>query len=637
MQQRGWSMFSESSITFASSPMPQIIVDPVADVIMEVNDPGAALFWNSRDKLIGQNFSHFFHPTFNRLLVFTQAVLEIGHYWSADLSIFNKKDKRSKDLEINACVIQDERKKSSDNVKLHLFLQDINEIDRKRATAAAHKHYLSGIAHWKRVEKFFQEVEKDNQLILNAAGEGIYGIDAKGCTTFVNPVAEDLLGWTADELAGKDIHQMIHHSYEHGHTYEKCNCPIYLAFKKGVVQRVLDEVFWRKDGQPIPVEYTSTPIMDNGYLVGAVVVFRDVTEQKKAQNSLLEALDEVESLKLKLEQENAYLKSEMRGEYNHHEIVGSSPVIQKVIQQIEMVGPTDASVLITGESGTGKELVARAIHEASDRKDRPLIRVNCAAIPREIFESEFFGHVKGSFTGAINDRVGRFELADGGTIFLDEVGELPYDLQSKLLRVLQEQQFERVGDTKTRSINTRVIAATNQNLLQQVEEKEFRQDLYFRLNVFPIELPPLRDRVDDVPLLAMHFLEKTKIKFNKLHTQINVAQMSKLSAYQWPGNIRELQNVIERQVIVASSNNLVFDDLIQEQAVGGMNSKPINTVHLMTEEQHKEQQRELIIKALVQTKGKVSGEYGAAQVLGIKPTTLASRIKKYQINTKAYK
>ena len=617
---------------FIGSPIPQVIVDPLNDIIEGANNRARDLFWSSSETLTGQAFSLFFGEAFDKLVVFTQAVLEQGHYWSTDLSIVDSERQRERNLEINATVIGE-----PGTPKLHLYLQYVKEIDRKRATAAAHKHYLSGLGHWKRVEKFFEDVERDNQLILNAAGEGIYGVDAKGCTTFVNPVAEELLGWSAQELVGEEIHKIIHHSHEHGEAYEKACCPIYAAFKDGTVHRVLDEVFWCKDGSSIPVEYTSTPIMDNGYLVGAVVVFRDVTKQKKSQQSLIDALNEVESLKRRLEQENAYLQQEMMVEYNHHEIVGNSAGIQKVIQQIEMVGPTDATVLITGESGTGKELVARAIHEASERRERPLIRVNCAAIPREIFESEFFGHVRGAFTGAVNDRVGRFEIADGGTIFLDEVGELPYDLQGKLLRVLQEQQFERVGEAKTRNVDVRVIAATNQDMLAQVEQQKFRNDLYFRLNVFPVELPPLRDRAEDIPLLAMSFLNKTKQKFKRPNLQINISQMAQLSAYHWPGNIRELQNVIERQVIVATQDNIVFDLSESTSSVIANADQALSAQGLITESEQKRQNKAVIIQALERSKGKVSGDGGAAALLAIKPTTLASRIKKYGIDPRSFK
>ncbi len=621
-----------SDYSFDNSPMAQLIVNPFADSIEAINPAGASLFWGSKEGLTGAQFSRYFRTSFNGLLAFTQAVLELGQFWSSELSIYDFDTERTRDLEISAGIVGEQS-----DLRLHLYIQDVHEVDRKRALSTAQKHYLSGLNHWKRVERFFQEVERDNQLILNAAGEGIYGVDAKGCTTFVNPVAEQILGWTANELAGKEIHKIIHHSHEHGERYAKHSCPIYAAFRDGAVHRVIDEVFWRKDGRPIPVEYTSTPINDNGYLVGAVVVFRDVTEQKMAKQSLIEALEEVESLKHKLEQENAYLQEEILVDHNHHKIVGSSAEIQKVIQQIDLVGPTDASVLITGESGTGKELVARAIHEASQRKKRPLIRVNCAAIPRDVFESEFFGHVRGAFTGAVTDRVGRFELADGGTIFLDEIGELPYELQGKLLRVLQEKQFERIGDSTTRSVDVRVIAATNQDLQELAIGKRFRQDLYFRLNVFPIQLPPLRDRKTDIPILALHFIDKTKQRFNRPNIHISVAQMNRLVAYQWPGNIRELQNVIERQVIVATDNNLIFDSLIPAHVDMQAADPPVMTAGVVTELERKQQDKVRIITALKRSKGKVSGKNGAAELLQVKPTTLASRIKKYRIDVRSYK
>ena len=618
--------------SFDNSPVAQLIVNPYTDRIDEINPAAAKLFWNCKDALTNHRFSVFFDGSINNLIVFTQAVLELGQFWSSDLTISSLDTQASRDLEVSAGTIGVEPR-----MRLHLYLHDIHEIDRKRALASAHKHYLSGLSHWKRVERFFQEVERDNQLILNVAGEGIYGVDAKGCTTFVNPVAEELLGWTGAELAGKEIHNIIHHSHEHGDQYAKQNCPIYAAFRDGAIHRVTGEVFWRKDGRAIPVEYTSTPIKDNGYLVGAVVVFRDVTEQERAKKSLLEALNEVEVLRHKLEQENAYLQEEILVDHNHHKIVGTSLAIQKVIQQIELVGPTDASVLLTGESGTGKELVARAIHEASQRSERPLIRVNCAAIPRDVFESEFFGHVRGAFTGAVTDRVGRFELADGGTIFLDEIGELPYELQGKLLRVLQEQQFERIGDSTTQTVDVRVIAATNQDLQLRVKDNLFRQDLYFRLNVFPVELPALRDRKDDIPTLAMHFLDKTKRRFGRPEIQISVSQMNQLIAYHWPGNIRELQNVIERQVIVAKDNNLVFDSLLPVESDSLTHDVQYQEAPVLTESEIKKQDKARIISALRHCKGKVSGVNGAANLLQIKPTTLSSRIKKYHIDVRTYR
>ena len=271
------------------------------------------------------------------------------------------------------------------------------------------------------------------------------------------------------------------------------------------------------------------------------------------------AYEEIAQLKSRLEQENRYLQEEISAEQGFGDLVGKSTALRKVLRELELVAPTDATVLVLGESGTGKELLAREIHKRSARQAKPLIRVNCASIPRELYESEFFGHTKGSFTGAVKDRAGRFEVADGGTLFLDEVGEIPLDLQSKLLRVLQEQQYERVGDERTRQVDVRVIAATNRNLEKEVEVGRFRQDLYYRLNVYPIEMAPLRKRPDDIPLLAAHLSKAVSKKLKCPEPRVQEAEVAKLQRYQWPGNVRELQNVIERAVITSRGTPLRFD------------------------------------------------------------------------------
>jgi transcriptional regulator with GAF, ATPase, and Fis domain len=291
-------------------------------------------------------------------------------------------------------------------------------------------------------------------------------------------------------------------------------------------------------------------------------------------------------------------------------------------------------VLVSGESGTGKELIARAIHERSERHERPLIRVNCAAIPRELFESEFFGHVRGAFTGAIKDRTGRFELADGGTIFLDEVGEIPLELQSKLLRVLQEGQIERVGEERTRNINVRVIAATNRDLKADAAAKLFREDLYFRLNVFPVEVVPLRSRISDIPLLAAHFVSLICKRLNRSEPRLTLANVKQLQGYYWPGNIRELQNVIERAIIISKDGRLRFDlagagvEIDSIDLTGGDDNAPAVP---FTEQERIKRDRANISVALKITSGKISGKQGAAELLGIKPTTLVSRMKSLQI------
>jgi PAS domain S-box-containing protein len=490
-----------------------------------------------------------------------------------------------------------------------------------------------GLTEWQRAERVFRDIERENRLILRAAGEGIYGVNAEGKTTFVNPAAERMLGWTADELVGKDIHSIVHHTHPDGTHYPHEDCPIYAAFRDGAVHTVVDEVFWRKDGSPVWVEYTSTPIRDRNVIVGAVIVFRDVTERRESDIRLRAALAEVGQLRERLELENAYLQEEIRIEMNAG-IVGTSEPVQAVLRQIRLVGPTTATVLITGESGTGKELIARAIHEASERSDRPLIRVNCAAIPRELFESEFFGHVKGAFTGAIRDRIGRFELADGGTLFLDEVGEIPLELQSKLLRVLQEGVFERVGEERTRRVDVRVIAATNRDLKQAVHRRQFREDLFFRLNVFPIESVPLRERRTDIPLLAQHFLEREN-QAKRLNLRLSEADIARLCHYDWPGNVRELQNVIERASILSRNGRLTIDlpDALRHETVAALKSQLAPVAgEILTETQLRVLEQDNIRAALKACKGKVSGPGGAAQLLGMKPTTLASRIKALQLD-----
>lgn len=350
-----------------------------------------------------------------------------------------------------------------------------------------------------------------------------------------------------------------------------------------------------------------------------------------------QALEEIESLKLQLEQENEYLREEV-STTAFGELIGHSPALHKISQQIDLVAPTDSSVLILGESGTGKELVAREVHRRSGRVDRPLIKVNCAAVPRELYESEFFGHAKGSFTGAVRDRAGRFELADGGTLFLDEIGEIPLDLQAKLLRILQERELERIGEERTRRVNVRIIAATNRDLREEASKGRFRQDLFYRLSVFPIELAPLRDRVEDIPLLAEHFLHHFARKFGRKKFKLTLANVQQLQRYAWPGNIRELQHVLERAAILSQDGKLNFD-LQASPPLNRSTQAPLSNAagrlrQVMTEDQLQELQAANIRLALEQTGGKIYGEGGAAELLGMKPTTLSSRIQKLGVRTK---
>jgi PAS domain S-box-containing protein len=624
---------------FGQAREAMLLIDPLQDRVHGANDAACRLLRRRRDLLVGTPATRLFPDELPALVVFTDSVLENGAGWTNELAC-RTGDGRDLSVEISASAVR-----LGERAWLLLMLRDLAAERRRQEEAAAHRFVRRGIAEWRNMERVFQDIEHENQLILRAAGEGIYGLNNEGKTTFVNPAAERLLGWSAEEMVGKSMHHLVHHSHPDGSVYPRRSCPIYAAFQDGQVHHVEDEVFWRKDGTSIPVEYTSTPIRDHGRLVGAVVVFRDISDRKQAEAELRRALDEVGALKQRLEMENAYLLEEIEAEHDHQEIVGNSAAMRRVMSQVALVAPTDASVLVTGESGTGKELIARAIHRASPRSSRPLVRVNCAAVPRDLFESEFFGHARGAFTGAVRDRTGRFELADGGTLFLDEVGEIPLELQGKLLRVLQEGQFERVGEARTRTVDVRVIAATNRDLQADVGAGRFREDLYFRLNVFPVESVPLRARRDDIPLLAAHFLARASRKLKTPPLALSRADAERLMAYPWPGNVRELENVIERAVILSRDGRLRLELPQNEADCTGMDRRqgaeappqagPSRAPE--TEAERRRRERENVIAALRATGGRVFGKGGAAEVLGLKPTTLASRLKRMGIDARSYR
>ena len=377
--------------------------------------------------------------------------------------------------------------------------------------------------------------------------------------------------------------------------------------------------------------FAGHPLIFRGELLGVLALFgrRPLTAEEFDRLAIFaneaavaiknaQLFAEVEQLKNRLQAENLYLREEIRLEHNFEEIVGNSTAIKSVLRKVEQVAPTDSTVLILGETGTGKELMARAIHHLSTRKTRPLVKVNCGAIPANLIESELFGHEKGAFTGAVTKRIGRFELANGGTIFLDEVGELPADAQVKLLRVLQEREFDRVGSSAPTKVDVRVIAATNRDLAQAVKEGRFRADLLYRLNVFPIEIPSLRARASDVPLLVRFYADKFSKKFGKRLSEIPQASMDRLVSYAWPGNVRELENVIERAAIVSQGSALMIDDTLLSGTSGPMALS--GTLE--------EMEKAYILQVLKDTEWLIEGKRGAAIRLGLHPNTLRSRMTK---------
>jgi formate hydrogenlyase transcriptional activator len=436
------------------------------------------------------------------------------------------------------------------------------------------------------------------------------GLDSKFIK--VNRAAMKTLGIRADQIEGTYGSSFIPDTPDAQRRLKEA----FDSIGRGVdTSGVVLELRRKDNGQPIWIQWWSNPDVGGQF---TRTMFIDITDK---------VLMEQEQAKLKAE--NKYLQEEIKLNNNFEEIVSKSKNFHKILQQIEQVASTDATVLITGESGTGKELLARAIHNISNRSKRPLIKINCANLPANLIESELFGHERGAFTGAMERKIGRFELADNGTLFLDEIGELPVELQAKLLRVLQEGEFERLGNPKTLKVNVRVIAATNRNLEEAIAKKEFREDLFYRLNVFPVISPPLRDRKEDIPLLVKHFVKKYEGKMGKEITNVPAKVIDALMLYDWPGNIRELENLIERGLILSRGNTLEYGSWVPSVKISSNDSagKPIPQKLDDIEKKH-------IITILEKTNWKVSGEKGAAKILGLNATTLEARMKKLGIERK---
>ena len=452
--------------------------------------------------------------------------------------------------------------------------------------------------------------EEFYRTVLDSLAEGVLITNAESRILYANRTLEEMTGRTKDELLGALSYELL--APREKWPLMKKRLRERLSGKSETYQNQL----LRKDGTAIWIEVKATPYRNAQNRIAGTVGSLSCIDRQKT-----------------LERENALLLDELHR--NPKQLIGHSAAFRKVLEQLKVVAPTCATVLLLGESGTGKELAAGAIHEQSARRDKPFIRVNCASIPKDLFESEFFGHMRGAFTGAIKDRAGRFELADGGTLFLDEIGEIPLELQPKLLRVLQEGQYERVGEEQTRKVDVRLITATNRDLAAEAKAGRFRQDLYYRLSVFPIELPPLRERREDIPDLAQYFLKLASERVGKSGLRLAPEQLRELQSYDWPGNIRELQNVMERAVILASDGELQFalaQALAPEPVPKSLTptATPESTAPATLAEL-KQTERALIESALKQTHGKIYGPQGAAALLGIRPTTLASKLSRMGI------
>jgi len=485
-------------------------------------------------------------------------------------------------------------------------------------------------AELQRREAALHASEERSRAILTAIPDLMFVLDRDGTYLDYHARSDDVLWKSPQEFLGKKQSDVL---------------PPELSDK---FYQCFEQVF--QTDKPVHLEYTlplpegsrafeASMVRCNGTKILAIV--HDITERKEAEESLKRALSEVRQLKDQLHEENIYLKEEIRGAGNFGEIIGRSEALRRVLHQAEQVAPVDTTVIILGETGTGKELLAHAIHRLSRRQKHPLVNVNCAALPDSLIESELFGHEKGAFTGADTRRTGRFEIANHGTIFLDEVGELPLDLQAKLLRVLEEGEFERVGGSHTLKVDVRVIAATNRNLEEAVRKGDFRSDLYYRLSIFPITLPPLRERREDIPILVTHLVNHFSQKFGKTIDAIPHETMAKLRSYPWPGNVRELRNVIERAVIITQGTKLhLIDhldlqalelDLHQEVATRDAFNEGFQPVETLEQTEHN-----LILRTLKNVHWKLEGPGGAAELLNIHPSTLRSKMRKLGISRPRY-
>ena len=597
---------------------PTVLIDLASDRILAANSQAARLFEDQ--SLPGSRFARFVRSGLDYFVVFIDEVLHRGDAWTRRTGLQTCTGAQL------SCELSARTLRIDGRDMLLLNMLDLAGLDQRTAECAASDLYNGGLVEWQQAQTFFADLERENQLILNAAGEGIYGVNAEGKTTFVNRAAKEMLGWTAEDLLGRDIHTMIHHHHLNGDSYPSHECPIYQSFRYEQVNRIEDEVFWRKDGKPIRVEYVSTPIYDNARLVGAVVIFRDITERWEGQRKLREAMDEVAALRDQLEEENAYLQEAISIERAHHDIIGRSEAIRQIITQIGLVGPTDTNVLIRGESGAGKALLASAIHKDSSRRRRPMIHFKAGAISPEKIESELFGQVRGAFAGALKDRPGKLELAHGGTLFIDEIGDIPFELQGNFLDALQNLRVVRLGDDRIRSLDLRVIASTSRDVDREVRAGRLRQDLVLHLDVFPIHCPPLRERTEDIPVLTAHLLRIACKRLGRKVPIVTEGAMRKLQDYHWPGNVRELANVIERGAIVSRPDKLLVE--IQNENTLAVRASSA----LMTEADVEQIRIANTIACLRKTGGTVSGKDGAAALLGIRPTTLYSRLNKLGLN-----
>ncbi len=472
---------------------------------------------------------------------------------------------------------------------------------------------IRDISERKRMEEALRQSEQQLRALFEFSPDAIIASDQEGQITQANARVESFFGYTRAELLGQSIDVLVPERFRRSHRAHRKDYSDQARVRP--MGNGLELYGRRKDGSEFPADIMLGPVETaEGRMVLSVI--RDLTEKREAEEALRRS-----------EQAKQYLEEELNTESRFEDIIGESVGLKRVLKHVETVAATDVTVLVLGETGTGKELIARAIHQLSSRNERTLVKLNCAAIPAGLLESELFGHEKGAFTGAISRKIGRLELANEGTLFLDEIGDLPLELQPKILRALQEKEFERLGSTQTIPVNVRLVAATNRDLTKMVADKEFRSDLYYRLKVFPITIPPLRERREDISLLVRYFVDKFARRMDRRIETIPDDVMRALTRWEWPGNIRELENFIERAVLLSKGPALRVPlgelEVLEESSPEG------DSTLEATEREH-------ILRVLREAKGKIAGPQGAAARLGLKRTTLNSKLKKLGIERNDY-
>jgi len=571
---------------FESSPDAILVADREGK-ILEVNPQVEQLFGYSRNELIGQPVE----------------VLIPDRFRSAHAVHRNAYNSQPRMRPMGAGLELFGKRKDGTEFPVDIMLSSV-ETDEAPLVLSV----IRDISDRKQVEEALRHSERQLRSLFEFSPDAIVASDAEGRIKEVNSRVESFFGYNRDELLGQPVDILVPERFRKTHP----------AHRKEYSEKTrvrpmgagLELYGRRKDGTEFPADIMLGPVETaDGPMVLSVI--RDISEKKESEEALRRS-----------EQERHYLEEELSTEYKFEEIIGESVGLKRVLKEVETVAESDATVLILGETGTGKDLIARAIHQLSSRRDRTLVKLNCAAIPTGLLESELFGHEKGAFTGAIAQKVGRLELADKGTLFLDEIGDLPLELQPKILRALQEKEIERLGGTRTIVVDVRLIAATNRDLAKMVADRQFRSDLYYRLRVFPISIPPLRERREDIPILVHYFVDKFARRMDRRIETIPAEVMRGLTRWEWPGNIRELENFIERAVLL-SKGPALRAPLAELEATEELTSQPDSTLET-TEREH-------ILRVLRETKGIIAGPNGAAARLGLKRTTLNSKLKKLGI------